>query len=62
MSTKADRVIICMADYLGLGEDGRINEPSTTGKNWTWRMNDKYASKKLRESIKELTAMRPEVK
>ena len=62
MSTKADRVIICMADYLGLGEDGRINEPSTTGKNWTWRMKDKYATKKLKDSIKELTAMRPEAK
>lgn len=60
MQTKADRVIICMADYLGLGKEGRINAPSTTGSNWTWRMKEKYNTKKLREYIKELTAFRPD--
>ena len=54
MSTKADRVIIPMADYLGLGKEGRINAPSTTGDNWTWRLNKRYYSEKLRDKIKRL--------
>ncbi|MDE6275744.1 MAG: 4-alpha-glucanotransferase [Clostridia bacterium] len=58
MSTKAERVIIPMADYLGLKAEGRINAPSTTGDNWTWRLKDKYDTPKLREKIKELTAYR----
>ena len=59
MSTKAERVIIPMADYLGIKEEGRINAPSTTGDNWTWRLKDKYDTPKLREKVKELTAYRP---
>ncbi len=58
MSTSGDRVIIGMADYLGLKEEGRINAPSTMGENWTWRMKDKYNTKELREYIKELTSYR----
>lgn len=58
MSTVADRVVICMADYLGLKEEARINAPSTMGDNWTWRMPEKYNTKKLREHIKELTSYR----
>lgn len=38
LGSVADRVIIPAADYLELGEEARINEPSTTGKNWKWRM------------------------
>lgn len=58
MTTVADRVIICMADYLGLNAEGRINAPSTTENNWTWRMAENYNTKKLREYIKELTSFR----
>lgn len=32
-------VIIPCQDYLGLGSNARINEPSTIGKNWRWRMH-----------------------
>ncbi|MDE7079335.1 MAG: 4-alpha-glucanotransferase, partial [Clostridia bacterium] len=55
MLTKAERAIIPMADYLGLGKEGRINAPSTTGDNWTWRLNKRYNSAKLREKIKALS-------
>ena len=34
----ADYAIIPMQDYLGLGSEGRMNTPSTLGKNWIWRM------------------------
>ena len=27
-----------MQDYLGLGDEARINFPSTAGGNWQWRM------------------------
>ncbi len=31
--------IIPMQDITGIDNNGRMNMPSTTGKNWTWRMN-----------------------
>ena len=38
LSSVADTVVIPMQDYLGLGGEARMNEPSTLGKNWKWRM------------------------
>lgn len=55
MSTKADTVIIPMADYMGLGKEARINAPSTTGDNWTWRLASRYNTAALREKIKTLS-------
>ena len=55
MNTKANTVIIPMADYLGLGAEGRINAPSTTGDNWTWHLNKRYNTAKLREKIRALS-------
>ena len=55
MSTKADTVIIPMADYMGLGKEARINAPSTTGDNWTWRLGGRYNTAALREKIKTLS-------
>lgn len=34
----ADTCIVPMADYLGLGAEGRINTPATSHGNWRWRM------------------------
>ena len=36
--SKARLAVIPVQDYLGLGGWSRINEPSTLGKNWRWRM------------------------
>lgn len=58
IATKADRVIIPMADYLELGEEGRINAPSTMGDNWTWRLKDGYDTPKLKDYIIRLTGKR----
>ena len=58
MSTKAERVIIPMGDYLGIKGEGRINAPSTTGDNWTWRLDENYDTPKLREIIVKLTEYR----
>ncbi len=37
-ASTADLCIIPMQDYLGLDNRARINEPSTLGKNWRWRL------------------------
>lgn len=38
MMSVADTAIIPMQDILGLGEDARMNHPSTTEGNYQWRM------------------------
>lgn len=38
MCCVADTAIIPMQDYLGLGDEARMNTPSTLGNNWKWRM------------------------
>ncbi len=40
LASVANLAIIPVQDYLGLGTDARINEPSTLGKNWKWRMKE----------------------
>lgn len=40
MASVADRVIIPMQDFIGAGTQARINEPSTLGGNWCWRIAD----------------------
>lgn len=37
-STKANTAIVPIQDLLFLGEEARINTPSTIGNNWNWRM------------------------
>lgn len=38
LASVARLAVIPLQDYLGLGGEARINEPSTLGKNWRWRM------------------------
>lgn len=38
MASPAKLAVIPVQDYLGLGAGARINEPSTLGKNWKWRL------------------------
>ncbi len=38
MNSAANTAVIPMQDVLGLGEEARINRPSTTYHNWQWRM------------------------
>ena len=40
LASVADLTIIPVQDYLGLGTEARINEPSTLGKNWKWRLEN----------------------
>ena len=50
LGSVADLAVIPVQDYLGLGTSARINEPSTLGKNWRWRMS--------REDLNEDTVKR----
>ncbi len=54
MRSVANLCIIPMQDYLGLGNSARINQPSTLGCNWKWRMTDKQFSKTLCTEMHDL--------
>ena len=43
-----------MQDFLGLGNEARMNYPSRLGGNWEWRMAEDALSPALGERIKEL--------
>ena len=42
LGSVADRAIIPMADWLGLGEEAHLNTPGKLGGNWTWRAADGF--------------------
>lgn len=44
-----------MQDLLGLGSEARMNTPSTSSGNWTWRMT-KLPSDALAKKLYRLTA------
>lgn len=53
----ADLCIIPMQDYLGIGEEGRINTPSTLGNNWDWRMEEGEFTPAIMKKIKKMAAL-----
>lgn len=53
----ADTCIVPMPDYLGLGAEGRINTPSTSQGNWTWRMTTDAFTPDLVSRIASLTSL-----
>lgn len=55
MSSVANLVIIPMQDYLDLGDEARINVPSTLGENWRWRMKKDELSESIILQMKTLT-------
>lgn len=48
-------VIYTMQDLLELGNEARMNEPSTIGCNWRWRMLKGATTKALEEDLLDLT-------
>ena len=53
-ASPADMSVIPMWDYLELGNEARINTPSTLGENWRWRMSDGLLTKTLAKRMKKL--------
>lgn len=56
MRSTARTCIIPMQDYLGLGNEARINRPSTLGQNWRWRLLPGQFTPELRGQIARITA------
>ena len=57
MSSVADRCVIPVQDYLGLGNEARINEPSTLGDNWKWRMKKGQLNETIIQKIYKMTKL-----
>lgn len=57
MLSVADTCIIPVQDYLGLGQEARMNFPSTLGDNWKWRMQKTDLTKDLAKEILHLTKL-----
>ena len=56
-ASTADTCIVPIQDYLGLGNEARINEPSTLGKNWIWRLKKGEVSEELAQRMREMTEL-----
>jgi 4-alpha-glucanotransferase len=55
MSSVAERCVIPLQDYLCLGNEARMNEPSTLGKNWQWRVSAGQLSGRLAKEIYDMS-------
>lgn len=55
MRSRAETVIIPMPDFLGLGEEGRMNTPATKVNNWQWRLKMSALTMKLSQKIAHIT-------
>lgn len=57
LASVADTAIIPIQDYLGLGNDARMNMPSTLGGNWMWRLKKGQIQPDLAKKMKDLSAL-----
>lgn len=55
MRSRSAMCIIPMQDYMGLDNRCRMNQPSTLGKNWKWRLTKGELSDGLKEEILAVT-------
>lgn len=55
MTSVANTVIIPMQDILGLGEEDRMNRPSTKDGNWQWRLLQEAVTPDLAGRLLEMT-------
>ena len=53
--SKADMAIVPVQDILGLGKEARMNTPSTTGANWSWRVDAAMLTEELANKLKTLS-------
>lgn len=54
LASTARLAVIPVQDYLGLGNRARINEPSTLGKNWRWRMKTGDLTEEILERCRQM--------
>ncbi|MFP4187170.1 MAG: 4-alpha-glucanotransferase [Acholeplasmataceae bacterium] len=53
----SDTAIIPIQDYLNLGEEGRMNHPSTLGNNWRWRLVESDLTTGVKKKIRYFTEL-----
>ncbi len=56
-SSNSDTAIVTMQDLLGLGNEARMNFPSTTENNWQWRAKPDYITDELTDKLLYYTAL-----
>ena len=56
-ASNAAYAIVPMQDLTGIDNSGRMNMPSTTGTNWTWRMNKGDLKQKTAADLDFLSAL-----
>jgi 4-alpha-glucanotransferase len=56
-SSTADFAITTMQDILGLGDEARMNIPSTEGGNWTWRMKKTDLTTEIVKRLASITTI-----
>ena len=54
MQSVANLCNVPMQDYLGLDNSARMNQPSTLGKNWKWRLKEGQFTAELQKEVLEL--------
>lgn len=57
LGSVADTAVIPIQDYLELGNEARMNMPSTLGANWKWRLVPGQLTEDLASDIYRLTKM-----
>ncbi len=55
LSSNSDTAIVTMQDLLGLGNEARMNFPSTTKDNWQWRAKSDYITDDLTDKLRYYT-------
>lgn len=50
-------VILPMQDIIGLNEEGRMNTPASTEKNWGWRLQSKQLKRKYARRLRQWVEM-----
>ena len=57
LSSVSETAVIPIQDYLELDGEARMNEPSTLGKNWKWRLTKDQLTDDLAIEIRKLTKL-----
>ena len=57
MASVADVSMFAIQDFFELGDEAKINTPSTLGNNWKWRARKEDFTDELAEKIKDMSRL-----
>ena len=55
LGSRSKYCIIPIQDYLGYGNECRMNTPSTVGENWRWRLSRNVLNEELQKEVRRMT-------